>query len=135
MINLRDLAVDTKQIEIEFPGLDGFVLSINHISKHKSRELLKLAQKTVIKPGGAREVEVDNSKFNTLFAENAITGWKGLTMAHLEKLMLADLSGKDPKEEIPFSVDNAATLLDNSALFDEWINGLVFQIDGFQSGK
>lgn len=134
MINLKDIALDTKQIEVEYPGLEGFILQLNHISKNKSREILKASEKVTMKSG--RPVSgMDDDKFNELFVEASISGWKGLTLEHLDNLMLLNLEGHDLSEEVPFSIDNGVMLMKNSAAFDEWINGIVFQIDSFRATK
>lgn len=134
MINLKDIALDTKKIEVDFPGLPGFVVTMNYISKNKSRELLKGAEKTVMRSGRAA-TEIDDDKFTELFVGAAIASWKGLTLAHLDNIMLIDISEMDPETEVPFSLDNGAMLMKNSQAFDEWINGIVFQIDSFRSTK
>lgn len=134
MINLKDIALDTKQIEVEYPGLSGFVLQLNHISKNKSREILKSSEKVVMKSGRPSTI-MDDDKFNELFVKESISGWKGLTLEHLDNLMLLNLEGHEMTEEVPFSIDNGVMLMKNSSAFDEWINGIVFQIDSFRATK
>lgn len=135
MLNLKDIAINTREVEIPYPGLDGFVLRLRHLPQTKTRELYKNAQVTKMVSG--RPVsELDSDKFNQKFCEEAIVGWSGLTLAHLESIMLIELpDGSDMKEEVPFNLDNAITLLTKSKAFDEFLNGIVFEIDAFRSPK
>ena len=54
-------------------------------------------------------------------------------LVHLETLLLIDTAEEDPKKELPFTQDNAETLVANSNEFDTWLNEVVFDLDNFRS--
>ena len=64
---------------------------------------------------------MDEDKFVIEFTEAVVKGWEGLTLAHLETLLLIDTEGKDMEEELPYSKDNAEVLVSSSTEFDTWL--------------
>ena len=55
-------------------------------------------------------------------------------MEHLEMLLLVDYGDVDSQQELPFTADNAETLVSSSTEFDNWLNEVVFDLDNFRSG-
>ncbi len=76
---------------------------------------------------------MDEDKFVTEFSRSVIKNWKGLTLEHLETLILVDIDGQDPKTELEFNDDNAETLVSSSTEFDTWLNEVVFDLDNFRT--
>ena len=74
-------------------------------------------------------------KFVTEFTKAVVKGWKGLTLEHLETLLLIDMTGKDGSEELDYTSDNAETLVSSSTEFDTWLNEVVFDLDNFRTGS
>lgn len=134
MIDLKDIAIDTREVEVTYPGLEHFVVKMRYISRSKSQSILKGAQVTKLVNGRSMQ-ELDQDKFNVDFAREAIIGWKGLTIGDLENLMLIDAGDRDISEEVPYSVDNAMVLMKNSSAFEEFVNTTVFNLDSFRSRK
>ncbi|SVD26030.1 uncharacterized protein METZ01_LOCUS378884, partial [marine metagenome] len=62
-----------------------------------------------------------------------VNDWKGLTLAHLETLILVDVEDKDLTEEVEYTEDNAEVLVSQSAEFDTWLNEVVFDLENFRS--
>ena len=83
-------------------------------------------------PGQAVET-LDEEKFVIEFTHGVVKNWKGLTLEHLETLLLVDIDGKDPKQELEYSSENAETLVSSSTEFDTWLNEVVFDLDNFRS--
>ena len=79
--------------------------------------------------------DLDEEKFITEFSRSVIKNWKGLTLEHLETLILVDIDEQDPKSELEFSIDNAETLVSSSTEFDTWLNEVVFDLDNFRTGS
>lgn len=136
-ISLSQLKVNTKTVELEFPNIPGFLVTISAVSRELSRDLRKKAEKTRIDPKLRTTLtEIDEEIFLKGFAEAAIKGWKGLRYKDLPSLMLVDMSlVPNPDEEVDFSIDNAIELLKSSTVFDTWINDEVFSIERFRNGK
>jgi len=54
-------------------------------------------------------------------------------LAHLETLILVDISKEDAETELDYSLENAETLVSSSTEFDGWLNEVVFDLDNFRS--
>lgn len=134
MINLKSIAVNTKEVDVEYPGIPGFVLTVRHISRPKSKEILTGAQKSVLVNGRAIQ-ELDQDKFNHDFINAALVKWKGLTIGALDQLMLINTEGLDPADPVEYNIDNAMTLMSNSQAFEDFINTTVFSLDQFRTYK
>lgn len=136
-MNLKDLVVRTKEAVVEFDGLKGFEVTLAAVSREVSKKLREDSEITRMDSKQRAPIkELDEDKFISNFAKAAIKGWKGLTYAHLDSLMLVDLSGvEDMDEEVPYSQENAELLLKNSPVFDSWVNDKVFALDSFRNRK
>lgn len=134
MINLKNLVVDSKAVFVDFPGLSGFSVEVVNLSRKELGKLRKrcLTQKFDKKTRQLVET-LDEERFVKEFADATIRGWKGLTLEHLETLLLVDTEGKDMKEEIPYSKENAEILVSSSTEFDSWLNEVIFDLDNFRS--
>jgi len=135
-MDLKKLMVDTKAVWIDFPGLPGFEVEIANLSRKELMGLRKKCTTTKFDRKTRQAVEdLDEDKFVTEFSKAVIINWKGLTLEHLETLILVDITDQDPKQELEFSVDNAETLVSSSTEFDTWLNEVVFDLDNFRTGS
>lgn len=133
-INLKDIALDTKQITVAYPGLPHFKLKVNYVSRKLSKKILEAAQETQFVNGIAVKVQNDD-KFAEEFVKVAIEGWEGLTVADVEKLMLIEVPENRLDDKVDFSIDNAMMLVRNSSAFETWMNSTVFHLDTFRDSK
>lgn len=133
-INLKDIALDTKQITIAYPGLPHFKLKVNYVSRKLSKKILEAAQENQFVNGIAVKVQNDD-KFAEEFVKVAIAGWEGLTVADVEKLMLIEVPEDRLEDKVEFSIDNAMMLVRNSSAFETWMNSTVFHLDTFRGSK
>lgn len=133
-LTLKDVKVNTKTVEVPFPGLEGFSVTISAVSREMSRKIRKDSEDTKIDPKLRMPVtELNEEKFVKRFAQEAIKGWKGLKYKYLPELLLVDLSGvEDLEEELEYSLDDSIELLKHSQSFDNWINEEVFNIERFR---
>lgn len=133
-MELKKLMVDTKSVWIDFPGLSGFSVEVANLSRKELTGLRKrcTAQKFDRKTRQLIET-LDEDKFITEFAEASVKNWKGLTVEHLETLILIDTEGQDSSAEVEYSKENAEVLVTNSSEFDTWLNEVVFDLDNFRS--
>ena len=126
--------VDTKSAWIEYPGLDGFSVEVVNLSRKELTALRKRCTTTKFDRKTRQPVEnLDEEKFVTEFSAASIKNWKGLTLEHLETILLINSDGEDPKAEVNYSLENAEILVSNSAEFDTWLNEVVFELDNFRS--
>lgn len=133
-MELKNLVIDSKSAWIDFPGLSGFSVEVVNLSR---KELTKL-RKRCINPKFDRKTRqltetLDDDMFVKEFANATLKNWKGLTLEHLESLILIDTEGKDLYTEIPYSKENAEILVGQSAEFDVWLNEVIFDLDNFRT--
>ena len=126
--------VDTKAVWVEFPGLPGFEVEVANLSR---KELTGLRKKCTTKKFDRKTrqavEDLDEEKFIVEFTKSVVKNWKGLTLAHLETLILVDIEGQDPSQELEYDIDNAETLVSSSSEFDTWLNEVVFDLDNFRT--
>ena len=133
-MELKKLMVDSKAVWIDFPGLDGFSVEVANLSRKELTALRKRCTTQKFDRKTRQLVEnLDEDKFVTEFSDASIKNWKGLTVDHLETLILIDTDGQDPKAEIEYSKENAEVLVTNSSEFDTWLNEVVFDLQNFRS--
>ena len=135
-MELKSLLVDSKTTWVEFPGLDGFEVELANLSRKELVNLRKRCTQNKFnrKTRGFEEI-LDDEKFVVEFTNSTVKGWKGLKLKYLEDLVLVDIQGQDPKAELPYSVENAQQLVENSSEFDNWLNEVVFDLDNFRSAE
>ena len=134
-MELKKLMVDTKSAWMDYPGLEGFSVEVVNLSRKELTALRRRCTTTKFDRKTRQPVEnLDEDKFVTEFSQASIKGWKGLTLEHLETLLLVDIEGKDPKTELDYTLENAETLVSSSTEFDTWLNEVVFDLDNFRGG-
>jgi len=135
-MELKKLVVNVKEVWVDFPGLSGFKIKIANLSR---KELLALRKRCTTQKFDRKTRQLtetlDEEKFVIEFTGAVVKGWEGLTLAHLETLLLIDTEGKDMEEELPYSIDNAEVLVSSSTEFDTWLNEVVFDLDNFRSQR
>jgi len=133
-MDLKKLMVDTKAVWVDFPGLPGFEVEVANLSRKELTGLRKKCTTTKFDRKTRQAVEnLDEDKFITEFTHSVVKNWKGLTLLHLETLLLIDIEGQDTSKELEYSLDNAETLVSSSSEFDTWLNEVVFDLDNFRS--
>ena len=111
-MDLKKLMVDTKAVWVDFPGLPGFEVEVANLSRKELNGLRKKCTTTKFDRKTRQAVEtLDEEKFVVEFTHGVVKNWKGLTLAHLETLLLVDIDGKDPKQELEYTDENAETLI------------------------
>ena len=135
-MDLKKLMVDTKAVWIDFPGLKGFEVEVANLARKELTGLRKKCTTTKFDRKTRQAVEsLDEDKFVVEFTNAVIKNWKGLTLEHLETLLLVDIDGQDASKELEYSQDNAETLVSSSTEFDTWLNEVVFDLDNFRTGS
>ena len=134
-MDLKKLMVDTKAVWVDFPGMSGFSVEVANLSRKELNGLRKRCTGQKFDRETRAVVEtLDEDKFVVEFSSAVLKNWKGLTMEHLEMLLLVDYGDVDSQQELPFTADNAETLVSSSTEFDNWLNEVVFDLDNFRSG-
>jgi hypothetical protein len=133
-ISLKTLLVPSKTVEVDYPGLTGFKVKVSFLSRETLVNVRKKATKTTFKNRQAVE-ELNDDLFLQLYVKEAVKGWTGLTLAHLEQLAPVDISGQDSESELEYSEENALFLMKNSTNFDAFISETVTELGNFQTSN
>ena len=133
-INLKSLLVPSKTVEVEYPGFPGFKLKISFLSRETLLSIRKKSTKTTFKNRQASD-EFDEDAFITYYTQNAIKGWSGFKLAYLEQLAPVDLTGQDLDAELPYTEENALSLMKSSSNFDSYISDQVSDLGNFSSSS
>jgi hypothetical protein len=135
-VSLASLLTPSKTVAVDFPTLEGFSVQLCYLARE---ELIKLRSRCVSQKLNKRtrafEETLDENKFLTEYCKAVIKGWKGLKYKYLEELLLVDISGLNPEDELEFSVENAETLMKNGSDFDTWVTEVTGDLENFTKTK
>ena len=135
-VSLASLLTPSKTVTVDYPTLPGFSVDLCYLARE---ELIKLRSRCVSqklnRKTRAFEETLDEDKFLTEYCKAVIKGWKGLKYKYLEELLLVDISGLKPEDELEFSVENAETLMKNGADFDTWVTEITGDLENFTKTK
>ena len=129
-LSLKTLLVPSKTVEVDYPGLTGFKISVVFLSRETLINIRKKSTKTTFKNRQPVE-ELDDKLFLKLYVDAAVKGWTGLKLEYLEQLAPVDLSGQKMDDELPYDQDNALFLMQSSANFDAFISETVTELSNF----
>ena len=136
-LSLKTLLVPSKSVQVEYPGMPGFVVDLAFLSRETLLSIRKKSTKTSFKNRQAAE-EFNEDLFLQLYVENAVKGWKGFKLSYLEQLAPVDLKGQNLDDELEYTAENALYLMKNSSNFDAFISEQVSDLGNFSttnSGK
>ena len=132
MSKIASLHAQETTIEVEYPEIDRFVISLVYLNRD---ELTKIRNKSLSykfnKRTRQREEEIDNDKFLEEYTKKAIKGWKGLFVKDLPQLLPIDMTNADPQEEILYNEEEALQLIKNSTVFDQFITDAMQDYEQF----
>lgn len=133
-VSLKALLVPSKDIEVEYPGMPGFVVSVSFLSRETLQSIRKKATKTTFKNRQPVE-DLNDELFLELYVKSSLKGWKGLKFKYLDQLAPIDLEGVDPEDELAYSEEDALALMKASANFDSFISEQVTDLGNFSKNK
>jgi hypothetical protein len=130
-IKIEDmLSKEDKTVWVTYPETD-FEVQLRYIRRPDLTKIFDKSQKTVWdKKTHLQEKQTDSDAFYRLFIQKAFVTWKGLTIKILAKMVDISVTG-DPEQEIPFSPDNAFTLMRHAYDFDVFIQRTVMDLGQF----
>lgn len=133
-LSLKSLLVPSKEVEVEYPGMPGFLIQVAFLSRETLLNIRKKSTKTTFKNRQPAE-EFNEDLFLQLYVENAIKGWSGFKLKYVEQLAPVDLSGQDLDNELEYTSENALFLMKNSSNFDAFITEQVSDLGNFSKSK
>ena len=132
MSKIASLHAQETTIEVEYPEIDGFVISLVYLNRD---DLMKIRNRSLTykfnKRTRQREEEIDNDKFLDEYTKRAIKGWKGLFVKDLPQLLPIDMTNVDASEEINYNEEEALELIKNSTVFDQFITDAMQDYEQF----
>ena len=131
-LSLKTLLVPSKSVQVEYPGMPGFVVDLAFLSRETLLSIRKKSTKTSFKNRQASE-EFNEDLFLQLYVENAVKGWTGLKLSYLEQLAPVDLTGQNMDDELNYTPENALYLMKNSSNFDAFISEQVTDLGNFST--
>lgn len=133
-LSLKNILVPSKAIDVEYPGMPGFKVSVAYLSREVLLKIRKNTTKSVFK--GRQVVEEPNDEaFLEQYVEAAIKGWSGFKLRYVEQLVPVDISAQDKDEELEYSKENALMLMKNSSDFDNYITSVVSDLGKFSKSS
>lgn len=133
-VSLKTLLVPSKSVEVEYPGMPGFIVSLSFLSRETLQNIRKKATKTSFKNRQPVE-ELNDEVFLELYVKESVKGWKGLKVSYLEQLAPVDTTGMDAEDELEYSEENALYLMKSSVNFDSFISEQVTDLGNFSKSK
>lgn len=133
-LSLKSLLVPSKEVEVEYPGMPGFLIQVAFLSRETLLNIRKKSTKTTFKNRQPAE-EFNEDIFLQLYVENAIKGWSGFKLQYLEQLAPVDLSGQNLEDMLEYTQENALFLMKNSSNFDAFITEQVSDLGNFSKSK
>jgi hypothetical protein len=133
-LSLKTLLVPSKALEVEYPGMPDFKISLAFLSRETLQTIRKKATKTTFKNRQPVE-ELNDDLFLELYVKSSIKGWSGLKLKYLEQLAPVDLTGQDADAELEYNEENALYLMKNSTNFDSFISEQVTDLGNFSTNK
>lgn len=133
-LSLKSLLVPSKSVEVEFPGMPGFLIQVAFLSRETLLNIRKKSTKTTFKNRQPSE-EFNEDLFLQLYVENAVKGWSGFKLEYLEQLAPVDISGQDLSAELAYTQENALYLMKNSSSFDAFISETVSDLANFSTSS
>ena len=135
-VSLASLMTPSKTVTLDFPGYKDLQVDLCYLGRD---ELLNLRKKCVStkfnKKTHQPEEALNEEKFLTEYCRAVIKGWTGFKYSYLEELLLVDISNLDPDDVLPFTQDNAETLMKNSNGFDTWVSETGSDLENFTGRK
>lgn len=133
-LSLKSLLVPSKSVQVEFPGMPGFIIDLSFLSRETLLNIRKKSTKTSFKNRQPQD-EFNEELFLQLYAENAVKGWTGLKLSYLEQLAPVEITGMDLDNELEYSAENALYLMKNSSNFDAFVSEQVSDLGNFSKSS
>lgn len=134
-MDLANMIVPSKTIDIEYPGCPDLYFSIAYLTRD---ELKKLREKATTQKFSKKtrqpEEEVDNDLFQDLYIQSVVKGWKGFKYRYLEKMIPVAVPEEEYDEGnglFEFTKENATLFMKNAPDFDRWISDLLEDVENF----
>jgi hypothetical protein len=137
-MDINKLIVPVTEAKFDFPGMDGFVVTLAYLSRE---EVIKIRKKATVHKFAKRShepiEEVDNELFQDLYVKAVVVGWTGLSLKYLSKLLPVDLSAVEDEDQemVEYTHENALALMRNAISFDNFVTEQLSELENFSPGS
>jgi hypothetical protein len=133
-LSLKTLLVPSKSVDVEYPGMPGFTVSVCFLSRETLQAIRKKSTKTSFKNRQPVE-ELNDDLFLELYVKASIKGWSGFKLKYLEQLAPVELGKEELESELEYTEENALYLMKASTNFDAFISEQVTDLGNFSKSK
>lgn len=133
-MDLKALIKKDTEIKVAYPDpeLKGFELTVAYADKDAMKDVRKQCVTHVYnKKTRAMEESIDEDKFVSSYVGMILKGWVGFKYKYLAELLPVDLTSVDAEAELPYTLDNAVMLMQNSSVFEAVVGDMVADISAF----
>lgn len=134
-MDLSNFITKDSNIEIEFPGCEGFMVSLSYLSREELLKIRKKCIKIVINKKRQPTEDVDEELFLKTYIPAVVRGWSGLKLSYILELVPADIGDIDPEKELDYTKENAIQLMSNSTVFDSWVSEVISDVGNFNKSS
>jgi len=130
-LNLNSMVKPEQAMDFEYPGCPGFSVTLCYLGRERLNAIRKACISKKVSKEGIQD-SMDFEKFNRLYSEAVILGWKGLKMSYVANMMLIEIPDNvDKDSELEFTIENAETLLKHSTEFDTFVTSTLGDLANF----
>jgi hypothetical protein len=136
-VSLKTLMTPSKTVEFEYPGCDGFNVSLCYLAREELMKLRNRCTKQVFnRKTRSYEEQMDDDRFLVEYTKGVIKGWSGFKIRFAKNmLLLGDLTPEQEQQELEFTQENIEVLMKNSNDFDTWVTEMVGDLENFTKSK
>lgn len=136
-MDITKFVVPEKVSVFEYNSIPGFEVELAYQSTEKLQKLRdKCVTQKLNKKTRQYEEQVNLDLFKDLYNKAIVKGWRGLKVAHLEKLMPVQFPpDTDLDVEVPANEVNITTLMNNSPEFNRWVAEQIEDLENFTMKK
>ena len=136
-VSLKSLMTPSKTVSFDYPGCDGFNVSLCYLAREELIKLRNRCTKQVFNKKTRSYVEeMDDDKFLEEYTKAVIKGWVGFKLGFAKNmLLLGDLTPEQEEKELEFTQDNVEVLMKNSPDFDSWVTEMVGDLENLTNSK
>jgi len=121
--------------EFQYPYLPDVYFRICYASKFMLQQIREVSREAFTNlRTRTQEERFNEEKLRNEYAKLIIKGWRGLTVDKLNVMLpgMVAVEGKAlPDQEVPFGLDIAVALMDNSFEFENWVVAIASEVQNF----
>lgn len=130
-LNLNSIVKPEQAMDFDYPGFPGFSVKLCYLGRERLNAIRKACISKKVSKEGIQD-SMDFEKFNRMYSEAVILGWKGLKMKYVSSMMLVDIpEGVDGDSELEFTIENAEAILKHSTEFDTFVTSTLGDLANF----